>query len=68
MWGGFYCIICSVPCGNSVGSLFNVMEAMIRMVDVLVCALSAPRVMRDVGQKLIDSKCGACFISLQAED
>lgn len=59
-------LFCS-PAGSYVGSLFNVMEEVIRVVDVLVCARKAGLVMRDVKKKSVDSKCGAWFTSLQAD-
>lgn len=59
-------LFCS-PAGSYVGSLFNVMEEVIRVVDVLVCARKAGLVMRDVEKKSVDSKCGAWFTSLQAD-
>lgn len=58
-------LFCS-PAGNYVGSLFNVMEEVMRVADVLVWALTAGLVMRDVEKKSVDSKCGTWFTSLQA--
>lgn len=54
------------PARNYVSSLFNVVEEVIRVADVLVWALTAGLVRRDVEKKSVDSKCGAGFASLQA--
>lgn len=59
-------LFCS-PAGSYVGSLFNIVEEVIRVADVLACALTAGLVRRDVEKKLVDSKCGTWFTSLQAD-
>lgn len=53
--------------GHCVGSLILVMGEMIGTVDALLGVVNTHWVLRNVGKRLVDVRCGTWFISPQAD-